>query len=555
MPAGCAITGSTRAATGATGSATSSGSSPRPRVRPDRRRTSGPADGPRAAAAPPPTARIDRPTRARRPTDPERAPPTGRTSRPSAALGRIAAEPETLDEVLREAILIVRQRGGFQSTADLRAPRRALRPARAPPRPTACRTCRARTARSGRVDRAAAGDPGRSRATAYGGFGDAASRQPEIAIAIPGDERAVGRPRVLADPDGDRHGRSIRTCSSRSPRSVGVDRRLGPARRRGRPPPPSRRRPAPGRRRDIGSRLDLDRILSGLVDHAMVLFNGDRAAVFLRGPDGRATAEVSRGLSQRYLQSVVDFPSRVAAGARRRRRAGRCSRPTTATTRGPATSGRRSSRRGSTRSARAPLFDGDELLGLLNVYHDRPHEWTADELDTMAALADQAAIAIKNAQNFAKMATWAAQLQSIQQLGARLSRLGDEREIGVAIATELRQLIDYHNVRVYRLRGDDLVPVAMQRPGRRVRRRDASSSSRSSSARGSPAGSPSTAIAQNLPDADADPRANTIPGTEEELDESMLLAPMTLRGPGPRRRSSSRSSASTSSARTTSGCS
>jgi diguanylate cyclase (GGDEF)-like protein len=33
-------------------------------------------------------------------------------------------------------------------------------------------------------------------------------------------------------------------------------------------------------------------------------------------------------------------------------------------------------------------------------------------------------------------------------------------------------------------------------------------------------------VAQNLPDADADPRANTIPGTEEDLDESMILAPM-----------------------------
>ena len=36
----------------------------------------------------------------------------------------------------------------------------------------------------------------------------------------------------------------------------------------------------------------------------------------------------------------------------------------------------------------APLFDGAELLGLLNVYHDAPHEWTDDELETMAALAD-----------------------------------------------------------------------------------------------------------------------------------------------------------------------
>ena len=33
-------------------------------------------------------------------------------------------------------------------------------------------------------------------------------------------------------------------------------------------------------------------------------------------------------------------------------------------------------------------------------------------------------------------------------------------------------------------------------------------------------------VAQNLPDAAKDPRANTIAGTEDDLDESMLLAPM-----------------------------
>ena len=71
------------------------------------------------------------------------------------------------------------------------------------------------------------------------------------------------------------------------------------------------------------------------------------------------------------------------------------------------------------------------------------------------------------------MATWAAQLQSIQQLGARLNGLTSVREIGSAIATELHQLIDYHNVRVYRLEGtDDLIPVAFQGKVGRVRRRD-----------------------------------------------------------------------------------
>ena len=128
----------------------------------------------------------------------------------------------------------------------------------------------------------------------------------------------------------------------------------------------------------------------------------------------------------------------------------------------PAASAPRSSRRASTPSAARPCSTAPQLLGLLNVYHDEPHPWTDDELETMAALATQASVAIRAAQDFERMATWAAQLQSIQQLGTRLSRLTGVQEIGMAIATELRQLIDYHNVRVYRLDGDDLIPVAMQ---------------------------------------------------------------------------------------------
>ena len=173
----------------------------------------------------------------------------------------------------------------------------------------------------------------------------------------------------------------------------------------------------------------------------------------------------------------------------------------------------------------APFFDGDTLLGLLCVYHDRPHHWTADELDTIDAFAAQGSVAIKTAQNYAQMATWAAQLQSIQALGARLNRLGTAEEVGLAIVTELRDLIDYHNVRVYRIRDDELVPVAFQgqvgeytiETGEMLR---------------VPVGTGITgwvaehAVAQNLPDAGQDPRATTIPGTDDDLAESMLLAPM-----------------------------
>jgi diguanylate cyclase (GGDEF)-like protein/excisionase family DNA binding protein len=276
---------------------------------------------------------------------------------------------------------------------------------------------------------------------------------------------------------------------------------------------------------DISSKLDLDQILTGLVDHAMVLFEADRAAVFLRHRDGHVVAEVARGLSPSYLAAVRDVPAPSLPSAAMAAR-----RPlfSVGYRADPASAGVRAAviQEGFDTLCSAPLFDGAELLGLLNVYHDRPHAWTPDELDTIDAFAAQASVAIKTAQNFEQMATWAAQLQSIQQLGARLNRLSSVGEIGHAIATELRQLIDYHNVRVYRIVGeDDLAPVAMlgqvgeysDETPEQLRVKVGSGITGWVAAHG---------VAEYLPDAASDPRANTIPGTEPDLDESMLLAPM-----------------------------
>ncbi len=276
---------------------------------------------------------------------------------------------------------------------------------------------------------------------------------------------------------------------------------------------------------DIGSKLDLEQILSGLVDHAMVMFEAERAAVFLRQPDGRVTAEISRGLSAGFLAAVRDFPAPSLPAA-----AVAARRPLFATHYREDPRGRavRAAvvQEGFDTICSAPLLDGDDLLGLLNVYHDRPHEWSTDELETMAALASQAAVAVKTARDYAQMATWAAQLQSIQQLGARLNRLTSVREIGLAIATGLRQLIEYHNVRVYRLFGvDDLIPVAMQgQVGEYID--ETVEQLRTKVGQGITGWVAAHGVAVNLPDASNDPRASTIPGTEDDLDESMLLAPM-----------------------------
>ncbi|HYM82709.1 MAG TPA: GAF domain-containing protein, partial [Candidatus Dormibacteraeota bacterium] len=275
---------------------------------------------------------------------------------------------------------------------------------------------------------------------------------------------------------------------------------------------------------DIGSRLDLEQILAGLVDHAMVLFEAERAAVFMLEGDGRVTAEVTRGLSDAYLASIRDVGSlALAAEATALRRPvfaiGYRQDPRAWTVRAAAV------QEGFDTVCTAPLLAGDRVLGLIEVYHDRPHPWSDEELETMAAFAAQASVAVKAAQDFSQMATWAAQLQSIQQLGTRLNRLTSVGEIGVAIATELRQLIDYHNVRVYRIQGEDLIPVAML--GQVGEYSDETVEMlRAKVGHGITGWVAEHGIAQYLPDAANDPRAQTIPGTDEDLPESMLLAPM-----------------------------
>jgi len=275
---------------------------------------------------------------------------------------------------------------------------------------------------------------------------------------------------------------------------------------------------------DLSSKLDLDVILGDLIDHAAMLFTADRAAVFLRQPDGALVPQVSRGLSERFLAAMRgDNALGLPAGALERHRA--FASHDWADSQLDDDGRALVLQEGLETAAAAPLMRGGESLGLLVLYHDRRHAWDQAELDVLDALAAQASIAIANARNYAQTATWAAQLQSIQKLGARLSRLTKVREIGQAICTELNQLIDYHNVRVYTVQGIHLVPIAWH--GEIGEYADeAEDQLRLNVGEGITGWVAEHGVAQYLPDADADPRTQTIAGTQEHLDESLLVAPM-----------------------------
>ncbi len=125
----------------------------------------------------------------------------------------------------------------------------------------------------------------------------------------------------------------------------------------------------------------------------------------------------------------------------------------------------------------------------------------------------------------APVVSWGDQLQSIQKLGYRLAALTSVAEIGQAICTELRQLIDYHNVRVYRVRGEDVSAVAWRgEMGEYVGEDGEQLGVRVG--QGITGWVAQQGVAQYLPDAAHDPRAQVMAGTDPELPESMLLAPM-----------------------------
>lgn len=274
---------------------------------------------------------------------------------------------------------------------------------------------------------------------------------------------------------------------------------------------------------DLASRLDLDDVQQDLVDHVRVLFGADRVAVVLRG-GGPASDPVSSGFSPAYVALAADLErqgdtSGVLPGRQPAVLLGEDAVVSDTPVRAAAVG------EGLHALLAAPIADAEGVVGMLHVGHERAHRWTRADREAVASLASGAAMAIRTARAFGRMETWAAQLQAIQSLGVRLSRLTRVDDIGVAIATELQQLIEFHNVRVYRLEGDMLVPVAMRgRIGEYVD--ETPEQLRIRVGQGITGWVARYRVPQMLANASEDPRAMTIPGTEDDLPESMLLAPM-----------------------------
>ena len=98
-----------------------------------------------------------------------------------------------------------------------------------------------------------------------------------------------------------------------------------------------------------------------------------------------------------------------------------------------------------------PLLQDDHVIGVMSAVSYERRTWTPGDIEFAEAIATHASIAIHNADLFGEAQVRAAQLAVLQAASARMSRQNTIESVGRAIVEEIRQIIDYHNCRVYML--------------------------------------------------------------------------------------------------------
>ncbi len=285
--------------------------------------------------------------------------------------------------------------------------------------------------------------------------------------------------------------------------------------------------------KELTGTLDLNAVLTEVVDLTRSLFDADKAGLWLvnRG-EHPFTIAAHHGLGEDFLAHVATLrgdEDTIGLRALRDRRP---------YTMADADSEQRIGLLRSAYSAEGirtvclvPLLGGDEPLGLLGLYHRRNRSWPEEEVALVQAFADQAAVAIQNARLYRSVADQAARMRSIQDLSARLNRLTDVRAIGEAIVAEASTLAEYHDIRIYRVDWERRMcdPIAFTREMLDAEADDAEDLLRVAIGEGFTGWVAESGEPLLINDALDDERGKTIEGTDD-VPESMLVVPMLYEG-------------------------
>ena len=279
---------------------------------------------------------------------------------------------------------------------------------------------------------------------------------------------------------------------------------------------------------DLASRLDVGDVVRDLSDHARVLFGADRVAVVLRDAEGRISSPGGTGFSDAFLAVARDLEEQ-RAGSRDipPRRPVLLLGPDAPRTATPIRAA--AVQEGVDTLLVAPLVDGHELHGVLYLAHDRaaplargrPRRRRGARGRRRDRGPVRADVRPDGGLGGPAPVDPAPGRPAVRADRRRADRARDRHRAAPADRLPQRPRLPRprHEPRA---RGD-------AGPGRRLQRRDGRDLT-VAVGEGITGWVARFRVPQLVDDTANDPRAVTIPGTEDDLDESMLLAPMVHEG-------------------------
>ncbi|MBI4635017.1 MAG: GAF domain-containing protein [Candidatus Rokubacteria bacterium] len=115
-----------------------------------------------------------------------------------------------------------------------------------------------------------------------------------------------------------------------------------------------------------------------------------------------------------------------------------------------------------------PLVTRERVIGAIALGAEPGREFSADELQTLQAFADQVILAVENARLYARSERERREAAALAEAARRLAASLDLDEVAERLVDVLRELFDAHASALYRLREDDgaIVSVALGGPAR-----------------------------------------------------------------------------------------
>jgi diguanylate cyclase (GGDEF)-like protein/excisionase family DNA binding protein len=173
-----------------------------------------------------------------------------------------------------------------------------------------------------------------------------------------------------------------------------------------------------------------------------------------------------------------------------------------------------------------PIHFGDQIWGVLALASFAPRAVPPEDVERLCSIANQAGLAIHNAQLLRETVRWSRQLERIEALSRELNRSRAVLAVADAVASQIESVIDWHGLRFYLL-ADDGVTLEPIKLAYKVDHYAGHTPDLVRLRLGEGLGGhiAATGVAEIINDAAHDPRTRRVAGTSD-VDESMIVVPL-----------------------------